>query len=151
MSTHQALVEWKRTSDDFRYESYNRDHEWTTGSGITISAAAAPAYSGPGDRVDPEEAFVAAIASCHMLSFLAICARRRLTVDRYRDEAVAYLEKNAAGKLAVTRVELRPHIDFAGSPPDPARLDWLHERAHEACFIANSVNTNIRVLAPRAG
>jgi organic hydroperoxide reductase OsmC/OhrA len=145
-SEHTAAIRWQRDGADFSYDSYPRDHEWLTGSGQLIPASAAPAYLGSGKAVDPEEAFVAAVASCHMLSFLAICARRRLLVNHYTDDARGVLEKNAEGRLAVTRVELSPRIEFADGAPDAERLDWLHERAHAECFIANSVRTEIVVL-----
>ena len=133
------------------YETYNRAHVWRFESGITVNASSAPAFFGTPDRVDPEEAFVAAVSACHMLTFLAICARRKLVVDGYLDEAVGYLEKNAAGKLAMTRVELAPRITFAGEPPTPDQLDRLHEYSHRECFIANSVLSEIVVKSPDAG
>jgi organic hydroperoxide reductase OsmC/OhrA len=96
--------------------------------------------------VDPEEAFVAALSSCHLLTFLAIAARRRLVVDDYSDEAIGYLEKNAEGRLAVTRVVLRPRVAFGGAgPPATEELASLHELAHAQCFIANSVRTEVTV------
>jgi organic hydroperoxide reductase OsmC/OhrA len=96
--------------------------------------------------VDPEEAFVASLAACHLLTFLAICARKRIAVDAYTDEAVGTLEKNAAGKLAVTRVVLRPRVTFApDAEVDPRTIAEIHHRAHEDCFIANSVKTDVTV------
>ena len=145
MAEHRVTVNWECSTDSFAYQDYNREHRWTTGSGHTISASSAPAFLGDGQSVDPEEAFVAAVSSCHMLSFLAICARRRLVVDRYEDAAVGYLRENASGKLAITRVELAPRIRFAGEAPDAEQLAWLHERSHAECFIANSVTTEIVV------
>lgn len=145
MSEHIATIDWKRTSASFAYDEYNREHEWRFGSGITVKASAAPAFLGDGASVDPEEAFVAAVSSCHMLTFLALCARKRIVVDAYEDAAVGTLAENEAGKLAVTEVQLTPRITFADNPPDEATLARLHERAHQACFIANSVNTSIRI------
>ena len=99
----------------------------------------------PGN-VDPEEAFVAAISSCHMLTFLAVASRKRLVVDRYEDAAVGIMEKNQEGKLAVTRVELNPRVTFADpAAVAPDELERLHHLAHENCFIANSVRTEIDV------
>lgn len=96
--------------------------------------------------VDPEEAFVAALSSCHMLWFLSIAARRGFTVESYRDEAVGNLGKNQEGRLAMTRVTLRPQIQFGGPPlPSPEEIDKIHEEAHDQCFIANSVHTVITV------
>jgi len=146
MSEHHATVSWRRSSGGFSYPEYNREHEWRFGSGRTVPASAAPKYLGNGENVDPEEAFVAAVSSCHMLTFLAICARRRIVVDAYEDAAVGYLTENASGRLAVTRVELRPRIEFAGAAPDAATMNWLHERSHDECFIANSVTCTIEVL-----
>lgn len=148
MSEHHATIAWRRQTPGFAYPDYNREHEWRLGNGVVVRASAAPAFLGDGRSADPEEAFVAAVSSCHMLTFLAICARRRITVDAYTDAAVGFLEKNAQGRLAVTRVELRPRIDFAGPPPDAGLLERIHHRSHEECFIANSVRTEIRVLPP---
>src|SRR5262245_18643631 len=109
MLEHHATLVWTRTSKDFAYETYNRDHELRFHE-VTVPASAAPAYRGDASRVNPEEAFIAALSSCHMLTFLAIAARKRLSLDSYRDDAVGHLEKNGQGKLAVTRVILRPKI-----------------------------------------
>jgi organic hydroperoxide reductase OsmC/OhrA len=144
MSEHRVTVRWRRTSPDFTYESYNRDHDWVF-AGVQVPASAAPAYRGTPERVDPEEAFVASLSSCHMLTFLALACKKRLTVDSYEDDAVGHLEKNAHGKLAVTRVILRPRIRFAGTSPTAEELAQLHDRAHHECFIANSVLTTVTV------
>ena len=148
MSHHVAVIDWKRETESFRYEDYNRAHVWRFESGINVNASSAPAFLGTPDRVDPEEAFVASVSACHMLTFLAICARRGLVVDSYVDEAVGYLEKNAAGKLVITRVDLTPRITFGGEPPSPDLLDTLHEYSHRDCFIANSVLCEIVVRTP---
>lgn len=146
MSEHHVAVNWKRTSADFTYESYNRDHAWTFKGGVRVRASAAPAYRGSADCPDPEDALVAALSSCHMLSFLAIAARKKLTVESYDDDAVGYLEKNAAGQLAVTRVVLRPRIRFGGTnAPSADELKKLHDESHHVCFIANSVLTQVTV------
>src|SRR5580698_9897257 len=104
MSEHRATINWKRETPDFAYESYNRDHEWEFDAGITIRASASPAYMGSESCVDPEEAFVASLSSCHMLTFLAIAARKRYVVDAYLDEAVGVLAKDSAWRLAMTKV-----------------------------------------------
>jgi len=147
MSTHRAGVRWKRQSTDFTYDSYNRAHEMTFKDGaIVLPSSAAPAFKGDADRVDPEEAFVASLASCHMLTFLAICARKRFAVDAYEDDADGALEKGANGKLWMAHVTLRPRVRFAaGINLDAATLTELHHLAHADCFIANSVNTEIAV------
>jgi organic hydroperoxide reductase OsmC/OhrA len=109
---------------------------------------AAPAYLGNPQRVDPEAAFVAALSSCHMLTFLALASNKGFVVDSYEDAAVGHLEKNASGKLAITRVELHPKIVYSGAKqPVAADLDWLHDKAHKECFIANSVTTEVKVVA----
>lgn len=145
MSEHHTTISWRRDTPGFGYDEYHREHEWRTGSGQVLQASAAPAYLGDGTSVDPEEAFVGSVAACHMLTFLTICARRRIVVDAYQDSAVGFLRKNDKGRLAITRVELYPEITFSGETPATAELQWLHERSHEECFIANSVNTEIVV------
>ena len=123
MSEHAAQISWSRDGRDFTYETYSRDHTWKFDGGVEVAATAAPAFLGNPALVDPEEAFVAAVASCHMLTFLAIAARRRFVVDRYEDSATGFMEKNEAGKLAVTRVTLRPVIRFAEKTPSAEELD----------------------------
>ena len=113
---------------------------------IRLPASSAAEFRGDTDRVDPEEAYVASLASCHMLTFLAICARKRFIVDRYDDEAVGELEKGQNGKFWVASVKLRPRVRFAEeTKPDETQLVELHSRAHQECFIANSVRTTITV------
>jgi organic hydroperoxide reductase OsmC/OhrA len=147
MSEHHAGLSWTRTSENFTYDSYNRAHEITFKHGaIAIPASAAAEYRGDAERVDPEEAFVASLSSCHLLTFLAICARKRLIVDAYEDSAVGTLQKNENGKLAVTHVLLRPRVSFApGSTVDAKALEDIHHLAHGECFVANSVKTNVTV------
>lgn len=145
MSKHRATVKWARESESFDYAAYNRAHLWQFESGIEVPASSAPRFLGTPDRVDPEEAFVAAISSCHMLTFLAICARKKIVVDHYTDRAVGYLEKNEGGKLAITRVCLAPDIGFRDKAPGPETIEKLHHLSHEECFIANSVTTEIVV------
>jgi organic hydroperoxide reductase OsmC/OhrA len=147
MSEHHAAVHWARTSADFSYETYNRAHEIRFKSGtVVLAASAAPVFRGDRDRVDPEEAYVGSLSSCHMLTFLAICARRRLPVDAYDDEAVGWLEKGANGKLWMARVTLAPRVQFGpGVTVDAKTLAEIHHLAHEECFIANSVNTAMSV------
>lgn len=148
MSEHRATVSWRRRSEDFSYDAYNRDHEWNLGEGVRVPASAAPEFLGHADRADPERAYVAALSSCHMLTFLALASRKRFVVDAYTDEAVGFMEKNDAGRIAITRVVLRPTIVFSGREPTEAELEALHERAHQHCFIANSVRTEVTVERP---
>lgn len=150
MSHHRASVSWSRAAETaFTYEAYPRDHRVTFGGGATFGASAAPEYKGTAELPNPEEMMVAALSSCHMLTFLAICAKKGVGVDRYEDEAEGHLEKNAEGRLAVTRVTLQPHVDFSpGVDVDDAALAKLHEASHRGCFIAASVTTKITV-SPR--
>lgn len=144
MSEHVATIAWERAGAPFDYKSYSRSHSWDFGHGQIVPASSAPAYRGDETRVDPEQAFVASLSSCHMLTFLAIASMRKLTVERYTDRAVGHLAKNAAGKLAITLVELFPKIEFApGSEPDRATLEKLHHESHAECFLANSVACEI--------
>jgi len=144
MAGHRAKIAWKRTSEDFSYPAYSRDHTWTFEGGVEVPSSAAPRFLGSPERVDPEEAFVAALSSCHMLSFLAIASRRRYTVDTYDDDAVGYLEENPDGKLVITRVILRPRVVFSGEKqPTTDQIELMHHQSHSECFIANSVKTDV--------
>ena len=148
MSEHKANVVWARNGVDFGYKTYPRDHVWRFPNGVEVPGSAAAAYLGNPERVDPEAAFVAALSSCHMLTFLALASNKGLVVDSYEDAAVGHLEKNANGKLAITRLELHPKIVYSGArQPAAADLDWLHDKAHKECFIANSVTTEVKVIA----
>lgn len=146
MSEHQVTIDWRRETPEFDYQTYNRDHNWSFDSGITVRASATPAYLGNEQCVDPEEAFVASLSSCHMLTFLAIACKKRFTVDSYRDQAVGILAKDQAGRLAMTKVTLRPQVGFGGEKtPTTEELARMHDQAHDACFIANSVKTEVVV------
>lgn len=149
MSEHRAALRWTRTSPDFSYESYNRTHEVRFKNGaVVLPASSAPEFGGDADRVDPEEAYVAALSGCHMLTFLAVCAKKRLTVDAYEDDASGVLEKGADGRLWLARVRLSPRVRFApGTNVDAAQLAEIHHKAHSECFIANSVKTDVMVEA----
>ena len=148
MSEHKIGLEWKRESERFTYDTYNRDHVVTFEGGARVPASAAPAYRGNPALVNPEEGLVAALSSCHMLTFLAIAAKKRFMVDSYRDHAVGFVEKNQNGKLAITRVVLRPQVEFSGPTlPNPKEIAELHELAHRGCFIANSVTTEVTIEA----
>ncbi len=147
MSEHHARLVWQKQTDSFKYEDYNREHDWEfPKGGMVVHASAAPKYRGRPEFVDPEEALVAAISSCHLLTFLSICARRGVVVERYQDDAVGVMEPNAQRRLAVTRVVLKPVVTFAsGHELDPDVLAEIHHQSHEECFIANSVKTEITV------
>ena len=142
MAEHKIRLTWSDGGKPFTYESYPREHQiiFKDGQDI-ITASASPAYRGDGKHGDPEDMLVAALSSCHMLSFLAICAKKKLMVKSYEDDAVGFLE-DEGGKLWVTRVILRPKVVCDA---DAATLEHVHHLAHEACFIANSVKTEVTV------
>jgi organic hydroperoxide reductase OsmC/OhrA len=158
MSTYTATISWTRNGELFTDNRYSRRHEWRFDGGVTLAASSSPAvvpgFSDP-SAVDPEEAFVASLSSCHMLTFLFLAATKKFTVDSYVDEALGTLAKNHHGKLAMTEVVLRPRVTFSGDHrPSEEVLKELHHRAHEECFIANSVMTHVRcepVTAAEAG
>lgn len=149
MSEHVITILWERGDSVFVDDRYSRTHRWIFDGGLDLPASSSPTVvpvpmSDPG-AIDPEEAFVASLSSCHMLWFLSIARKRGFVVDRYRDAAVGTLARNAAGKLAITCVTLRPDVGFSGERrPDRGQLDQLHHDAHESCFIANSVITELR-------
>ena len=150
MSTHTATIRWSRTGDgDYTKGQYSRAHEWAFDGGAVVPASASPhvvpaPWSDPAG-VDPEEAFVASLSSCHMLFFLDFARRAGFVIDSYVDEAEGELAMGGDGKMAMTRVTLRPRIAWVDEGPDPAGLADLHHKAHEACFIANSVTTEVTV------
>ncbi|AQR60300.1 peroxiredoxin [Brevundimonas sp. LM2] len=150
MSEHLVTVEWTRAAQPFTDNRYSRAHDWIFDGGSVVRGSSAPTsvaepMSDP-TAVDPEEAFVAALSSCHMLFFLAYAARSGLVVDRYHDKAVGILGKDDRGKISMTRVTLRPEVAFSGSAPDPVTLSELHRRAHGACYIANSIRAEVRIV-----
>lgn len=146
MTEYRATTRWTRTSSDFTYETYNRDHEVTFGSGHVVPWSSAPEFKGNADRVNPEEAFVASLSTCHMLTFLAIAARKRFVVETYLDEAFGVMERNDRGKYWVSKVTLRPKVTFSGDrQPSPQEISALHHAAHENCFIANSVTSSVSI------
>ena len=150
---YHATVAWRREPDaDFARGRYSRAHTWRFDGGVEVNAAASPhvvpkAFT-PEDAVDPEEAFVASLSSCHMLTFLDLARRAGFIVDSYEDAAEGEMVKNAAGRLWVSRVTLRPRITYAGKEPAADELGRLHHDAHDLCFIANSVTTDVRVETP---
>lgn len=146
MHEYRATTVWKRTSSDFTYDTYNRAHDVTFGGGETVPWSAAPEFKGDANRVNPEEAYVASLSTCHMLTFLAIAARKRFVVDGYVDEAVGHMEKSAQGKYWVSRVTLRPKVTFSGDrQPSAQEISELHHAAHDNCFVANSVKSEVTV------
>jgi organic hydroperoxide reductase OsmC/OhrA len=147
---YRATVKWKRDGSVFTDQRYSRGHSWSFDGGITVPASSSPLsvrlpYS-VAEAVDPEEAFVAALASCHMLTFLYVAAKQGFVVDEYADDAVGEMSKNERGKMWVSKVTLAPAITFTGEKrPSPEQLDELHHLAHEECYIANSVKSEVVV------
>ena len=148
MSDHGATIRWQRDDQPFADRRYSRRHEWHFDGGAVVAGSSSPhavraPYSDPA-AVDPEEAFVASLASCHMLWFLDIACRAGWVVDSYHDAASGVLAPRADGKLAMTLVTLRPDVRFAEPRPDATEIDRLHHAAHASCFIANSVTSDVR-------
>lgn len=145
-SEHVSKLVWERGERGFGYEQYSRAHEVALGSGARFTMSSAPEFRGDASLPNPEELLVAALSSCHMLTFLAICARKALVVDRYEDDAVGVLERPSGRRMQVTKVTLRPRVTFAaGTVVDGETLDAIHHQSHEGCFIANSVKTEVVV------
>jgi organic hydroperoxide reductase OsmC/OhrA len=149
VSEHSATIFWQRNGANFTDNRYSRGHVWRFDGGVDIPASSSPhsvrVPLSVEAAVDPEEAFIAALASCHMLWFLSLASKHGFVVDSYRDEAVGVLGKNTLGKEAITIVTLHPVVRFAG-PRRPALEEYgaLHHEAHELCMIANSVKSEVR-------
>jgi organic hydroperoxide reductase OsmC/OhrA len=151
MSTYTATIRWSRNdAPDFARGRYSRAHSWEFDGGLTVPASPSPhivpaPWNDPAG-VDPEEAFVASLSSCHMLFFVDFARRDGWIPDSYVDEAEGVLEKRDDGKMWMSRVTLRPRVEFSGEKrPTAEHIADLHHRAHEACFIANSVTTEVVV------
>ena len=149
MALYTAEVLWLRGEQDFLSNRYSRRHLLRFDGGVEIPGSSSPHVvpvpMSDAAAVDPEEAFVASLSSCHMLWFLSIAAKCKFCVDRYFDAATGVMEKNAAGKLAMTVVTLKPQVHFSGERlPTKAQIEQMHHQAHEECFIANSVKTDVR-------
>lgn len=147
---YRATVRWSRDGADFAGNRYGRGHVWSFDGGVEVPASASPLVVplpfSREDAVDPEEAFVAAVSSCHMLTFLWAASKKRFVVDAYEDRAVGIMTKNERGKLFVSKITLDPAIAFSGERiPTPAEIADLHHLAHQECFIANSVLTEVVV------
>jgi organic hydroperoxide reductase OsmC/OhrA len=149
MSEHFATIRWQRGEHAFAKGRYSRKHEWHFDGGAIVPGSASPHIVrepfSDASAVDPEEAFVAALSSCHMLWFLSTAADRGFVIDNYDDEAVGRMRANSEGKLVVAEVVLRPHTTFNGSQPTREQIADMHHTAHESCFLANSVKSEIRV------
>lgn len=150
MSEHTARIAWRHTEGEFLKGRFSRKHTWDFDGGLSVPASASPHVVPPPlsdpDGIDPEEAFVASLASCHMLTFLFLAYRSKFAVSGYTDDAVGFVEKNQEGSPWVSRVVLSPKVEFSGDPqPDDEQLQKLHEAAHRQCFISNSVRTDVTI------
>lgn len=148
MSTYSIHLNWQRTTPDFDYKTFDRSHTWYLAGGQTVRGSAAPEYSGNPEMSNPEEALLASLSSCHMLTFLAIAALKKLVVDTYEDQPVAELGKNEKGKTMISRLILRPRVVFSkDTVPSTEALMDLHRKAKENCFIHHSLLSQV-VLEP---
>ncbi|MDA7746765.1 OsmC family protein [Psychromonas sp.] len=149
MSSYFAKINWVRRHDEIYIDNkYSRGHEWIFDGGVTVQASSSPhvvplPYS-VAEYVDPEEAFVASLSSCHMLFFLSIAAKNKYVVDSYADDAVGIMDKDSDGHISMTKVTLKPYVQFSGdNKPTIEQLEAMHHLSHQQCFIANSVKTEI--------
>ena len=153
MSEHTATIEWSRGDQDFAGHRYGRGHDWTFDGRAVVRGSSAPTSvpvpMSEAEAVDPEEALVAALSSCHMLFFLALAAKAGFVVDRYRDTPVGTLARDDRGRMSVTEIVLHPQVDWAGTGPEAAAIDALHEQSHRLCYIANSIRAEVRIEAVR--
>jgi organic hydroperoxide reductase OsmC/OhrA len=154
MSEHKATIKWQFEEGDFLKGRYSRQHTWIFDGGVVVPASASPAvvpapYSNPAD-VDPEEAYVASLSSCHMLTYLYVAQRKKYEVEAYEDEAVGTVTKNERGVPWVSAVVLNPRVRYRGNAPSREEEEQLHHTAHEQCFISNSVRTEVSVKLPEA-
>ncbi len=150
MSEYTATIRWSRDDQDFLSDDYSRGHTWEFDGGANVPASASPHIvplpKSVAENVDPEEAFVASLSSCHMLFFLSIAAKNGYIVDNYTDCAIGHMAKNDQGKYSMTKVILRPDIAFSGdTQPTAEQMREMHEQSHEECFIANSVTSDIGI------
>lgn len=149
MFQYNATILWQRGSQKFIDNKYSRAHQWQFSGNTTIEASASshivPLPYSIEENVDPEEAFVASLSSCHMLFFLSIAAKKKLVIDRYEDRAIGFLDRDPEGKMAMTRVILDPLIHYSGTTASKEQEQKIHHLAHQECFIANSVKTKIEV------
>ena len=158
MAEHHATITWRgsATAEDFRRGNYSREHTWTFDGGVSVPASSSPSvvplpWSNPA-HVDPEEAFVASISSCHKLTFLYLAAKQGFVLTSYRDAAVGVMTKGANGVPWISKVTLHPELAFGDKQPSTEELTALHHHAHEQCFISNSIKTDVVVAdaSPRS-
>jgi organic hydroperoxide reductase OsmC/OhrA len=152
MSEYHASVIWQRGTQSFLDNKYSRGHQWHFDGGAIVAASSSPhivplPYSVE-ENVDPEEAFIASLSSCHMLFFLSLAAKAGWLVERYSDNAIGYMQQEDDGAIWMAKVILRPEITFGGeAKPTQQQLERLHHQAHQKCFIANSVKTVIEITS----
>lgn len=146
MSKHRATISWVNDHKTFDYKTFSRDHWWQFEGGAKIQMSSAPEYGGNPACMDPEKALVASLSSCHMLTFLALCALKQRVVKRYTDKAIGYLGKNAEGATAITKIVLQPKVVFGeGAGLSTSEVRELHQQAHEKCFVANSLRADMQI------
>ncbi|HEY9035302.1 MAG TPA: OsmC family protein [Pseudomonadales bacterium] len=138
-------ISWNNTRDDFDSKTYTRNHHWQFSNGVDVPVSAAVKYAGDPACINPEQGLVASVASCHMLTFLALTAKAGFVLTAYDDTPYGVLAKNDAGRIAVTHITLRPRTRFAGKAPSACELNELHDAAHRNCFVANSLNSLVAV------
>ncbi|MCK5664886.1 MAG: OsmC family protein [Thiotrichaceae bacterium] len=144
MSQHHISLSWTKQTESFAYKDYNRDHQWDFGEGLVVNASSAPQFLGTAEYADPEQAFAAALSSCQMLFFIAICSKKRLVVQDYVDNATAILEADTAGDLIISQVILRPKVSFAqGLIVAQAEIEKIHHLSHDKCFLAKSIKSEL--------
>jgi organic hydroperoxide reductase OsmC/OhrA len=144
VSEYRVGIEWRRLTADFESATYDRTHQIRFEGGAVLESSAAKEYQGRPELANPEELIAAALASCHMLTFLAVASRSHMVVDSYTDSAVATLGKNSQGKLAVTKITLKPKVKFSMAL-DPERFKHFHEKAHSNCFIAQALSCEVEI------
>lgn len=145
MSEHSVTIAWHLAPKAaFDYEHFDRSHEWTFAGGEVVQASSSPEYHGAHTKVNPDDAVVAAVSSCHMLTFLSIAAKQRLRVLSYVDRPLGIVEKNAEQRMAITRITLRPRVVFEQDVDDDA-MRKLHDSAHRNCFVSNSLRSEVRI------
>ncbi len=146
MSEYSVKLSWELEGNSFKYKEYCRDHTLDFGNNNIIHASASPDYFGNASYIDPEQSFIASLTSCHMLTFLAIASKKRFTISQYIDTATGLLEENDEHKMVIKQINLSPHVTFSSSHiPSQEQYMSMHEKAHNYCFIANTIKQCVRV------
>ena len=146
MSEHKVTFNWERKDSEFTYKTFSRNHEWDFGHGNKVNATAAPEFLGDPELIDPEQAFVASITSCHGLTFLSLCSLQKIEIESYSDSAIGYLEKAEDGKPWLSKIDLHPEVKLVSHQNlTNEKLEALHEKAHQECFLARSIKTKVQI------